>query len=126
MSIAVALLRIARGAQNNVLESLAMGKVVIASPEAAQDVSATNGIELIVAVDAAEFEQRISLWLNSNDRDGIGGRTRECVIQKYSWDANLSRIGGMLDPNLHATTGKRRETTQPDAQILVFPTRKSA
>jgi sugar transferase (PEP-CTERM/EpsH1 system associated) len=125
-AMAVAPLRIARGTQNKVLEAMAMGKVVIASQEAAQGVSAAHGAELIVANDAAEFIEQISLGLNGNKRDSIGERARECVMQKYSWDANLSRIGRMLDPTLQAPTTSAKQGNQRDARILAFPSRKSA
>ncbi len=125
-AMAVAPLRIARGTQNKVLEAMAMGKVVIASQEAAQGVSAANGAELIVAKDAAEFIEQISLGLNGNNRDSMGEQARECVMQKYSWDANLSRIGRMLNPTLQASAAPAKQANQRDAHILAFPSRKSA
>lgn len=125
-AVAVAPLRIARGTQNKVLEAMAMGKVVIASQEAAQGVSAAHGAELIVAKDAAEFIEQISFGLNGNNRESMGERARECVMQKYSWDANLSRIGRMLDPTLQAPVASAKQSDQRDARILAFPSRKSA
>ena len=125
-AIAVAPLRIARGTQNKVLEAMAMAKAVIASQEAAQGVNAKHGAELIVAKDAAEFITHILSRLSGNNRDDIGDRARECVMRKYSWDANLSRIGRMLDPTIPAAESLRTENTQRDARILAFPTRKSA
>ena len=97
-SFAVAPLRIARGTQNKVLEAMAMAKTVIASPEAAQGVSAIADEELIVANGAAEFVQQITQRLGANEDASIGICARSRVIEQYSWDANLSRIGQLLDP----------------------------
>ncbi len=125
-ALAVAPLRIARGTQNKVLEAMAMGKTVIASKEAAQGVSAIDGRELIVANDTVQFIAQIALRLSISNGDGIGSRARECVIRKYSWDANLARIGGMLDPSKSTVESVRKAVTQTDARILALPSRKSA
>lgn len=63
--IAIAPLRIARGIQNKVLEAMAMEKLVVASPQALEGITAIPGIELFVA-DGAEayIDHVISLLEN--------------------------------------------------------------
>lgn len=54
-ALAVAPLRIARGVQNKVLEAMAMGKIVLASPQALEGIAARPEHELLLARDEAEF-----------------------------------------------------------------------
>jgi sugar transferase (PEP-CTERM/EpsH1 system associated) len=125
-TIAVAPLRIARGTQNKVLEAMSMAKLVIASSEAAQGVSATVSREIVIAKNAAEFVDEISVHLNSQERELIGARARARVIQDYSWNANLSRIGLALDPSLGDQTRADQDAFVSDPRILRFPMRKPA
>ena len=121
--LAVAPLRIARGTQNKVLEAMAMAKTVIASQEAAQGVAAEPDRELIVARTAVEFMEHISAQLTKSHGDLIGTRARTRVVQDYSWFANLSKIGRLLD-NSNSTWDQAEPPH--DARIIHFPTRKSA
>ena len=116
-AMAVAPLRIARGTQNKVLEAMAMAKTVIASQEAAQGISAEAGRELVVANDASEFIAHISARLDDNKNDLIGARARARVVERYSWEANLSRIGRALDLNQVVETQMDREKLHIDARI---------
>ena len=125
-AMAVAPLRIARGTQNKVLEAMAMAKTVIASQEAAQGVSAEAGRELIVANDASEFIAQISAQLSDNKSDLIGERARARVVERYSWEANLSRIGRALDSIQAVETQTGEEKLHSEARILSFPKQKSA
>ena len=124
--MAVAPLRIARGTQNKVLEAMAMAKTVIASQEAAQGVSAEAGRELIVANDASEFIAQISAQLSDNKSDLIGERARARVVERYSWEANLSRIGRALDSIQAVETQTGQDKLHSEARILSFPKQKSA
>ena len=125
-AMAVAPLRIARGTQNKVLEAMAMAKTVIASQEAAQGVSAEAGRELIVANDASEFIAQISAQLSDNKSDLIGERARARVVERYSWEANLSRIGRALDSIQAVETQTGQDKLHSEARILSFPKQKSA
>lgn len=93
--IAIAPLRIARGIQNKVLEAMAMEKLVVASPQALEGITAIPGIELFVA-DGAEayIDHVISLLENPRMEPGKAARRR--VIEDYNWDKNLSRIDRLL------------------------------
>src|SRR5207248_10370759 len=52
---AVAPMRIARGIQNKVLEAMAMGKPVIATPGALEGISAEPGRDVLLCVDAPQI-----------------------------------------------------------------------
>lgn len=96
-SVSVAPLRIARGVQNKVLEAMAMGKPVVATPEAAEGIEAEPGRELVVAGDARAFAASVLALLGDAPRaNAIGRAARACVERHYRWDRNLAILDGML------------------------------
>jgi sugar transferase (PEP-CTERM/EpsH1 system associated) len=86
---AVAPLRIARGVQNKVLEAMAMGKPVVATPDALDGLSAVRGREVLMARDASEFVALLSEVLSGSAKD-IGLAARARVEADYQWERNLS------------------------------------
>ncbi len=58
-AVTVAPLRIARGTQNKILESMAMGIPVIATPQAAKGIQAVPGTHLLVAESPEKFAQDV-------------------------------------------------------------------
>lgn len=97
-SLAVAPLRIARGVQNKVLEAMAMEKVVVASLQAAEGISAVPGRELLVVDDESEFAARIINLLQAEPelKRAIGAAARARVLATYNWEKNLERITALL------------------------------
>lgn len=93
--IAIAPLRIARGIQNKVLEAMAMEKLVVASPQALEGITAIPGIELFVADGAEAYIDHV-ISLLENPRIEAGKAARRRVIEDYNWDKNLSRIDRLL------------------------------
>lgn len=93
--IAIAPLRIARGIQNKVLEAMAMEKLVVASPQALEGITAIPGIELFVADGAEAYIDHV-ISLLENPRMEAGKAARRRVIEDYNWDKNLSRIDRLL------------------------------
>lgn len=94
-AIAIAPLRIARGIQNKVLEAMAMEKVVVASPQALEGITAIPGIEIFVAEGAEEYINHLINLLQS-PRAELGKAARRRVIEDYNWDKNLSKIDRLL------------------------------
>jgi sugar transferase (PEP-CTERM/EpsH1 system associated) len=94
--LAVAPLRIARGVQNKVLEAMAMGKTVIASPEAAEGIDAEIGKELIVAADDGHFISIIVRLMGSEVAQDLGVAARARVTCAYSWSGNLRHFDRLL------------------------------
>ena len=94
-SAVVAPLRIARGVQNKVLEGMAMGRSVIASPEAAEGIEATSGREIVIATTPADY-----LAAASSVFEGVcdfGKEARARVQRSYSWESNLGRLVSLFD-----------------------------
>jgi sugar transferase (PEP-CTERM/EpsH1 system associated) len=94
-AVVVCPLRIARGIQNKVLEGMAMGKPVVASPAAFEGVRAEAGRELLVADGVAEFAARIGEVLDGAHA-GLGAAARAVMERGYAWSAVLGRLDRYL------------------------------
>jgi glycosyltransferase involved in cell wall biosynthesis len=100
---AVLPLRIARGIQNKVLEAMSMQRPVIATPGAMTGIQPFAGFEPTVSEDADTLVEA-AVGLLSQPRT-VAPAGRECVLQRYNWDANLQRIerlleSGRIEPDL--------------------------
>ena len=128
-ALAVAPLRIARGVQNKVLEAMAMGKIVLATPQALEGISAQPGLELLLARDDAEFIHHAARVLR-NARGGgdegsgaaIGAAARQLVLQDYNWERNLRGLGAML--GLPAEAEAEADTGSGTAAMPTLPVRE--
>jgi hypothetical protein len=77
-SILVVPLRIASGVRIKILEAWARGIPVIATPEAAEGLEATDGVELLLAKDSIDFANAIErLHGQAGLREAITSRARE-------------------------------------------------
>ena len=100
---AVLPLRIARGIQNKVLEAMSMQRPVIATPGAMTGIQPFAGFEPTISEDADTLVEA-AVGLLSQPRT-VAPAGRECVLQRYNWDANLQRIerlleSGRIEPDL--------------------------
>ena len=95
--VVVAPLRIARGIQNKVLEAMAMGRPVVASPQAAEGIDARNGEHLLVAPDAqGEARAVLDLLADPTRAAALGAAARQRVQQRYDWAATLAPLRAMV------------------------------
>ncbi len=95
--VVVAPLRLARGIQNKVLEAMAMGRPVVASPEAAEGIDARDGAHLIVANGSGEEAKAVLALLADPARAGAMGKAaRSRVEARYDWAATLAPLRAML------------------------------
>jgi len=92
----VAPLRIARGMQNKVLEAMAAGLPVVATPQAAQGIDSNNDSFLFVEDSADKFAERtIKLSEMYPSNDDI--EKRESFFRKrYDWDENMSLLDKLI------------------------------
>jgi sugar transferase (PEP-CTERM/EpsH1 system associated) len=94
-SVIVCPLRIARGIQNKVLEGMAMGRPVVASPPAFEGVRAQAGTELLVADGAGAFVNQICEVLDGK-HPTLGAAARASMERGYAWDAVLGKLDTYL------------------------------
>ena len=100
-AVIVCPLRIARGIQNKVLEGMAMGRPVVASPAAFEGVRAEAGRALLVADGAAAFVEAVCAVLDGK-HPNLGNAAREAMERGYAWDAVLAKLQSHLDGNARA------------------------
>ncbi len=95
--LCVAPLRIARGVQNKVLEGMAMQKVVITTPQAAEGIEAEFGAGFMVARDAGDFVRLVLKELDHGQTNEMGTAARQRVLANYNWEKNLSVLLKVLE-----------------------------
>jgi polysaccharide biosynthesis protein PslH len=97
-AVNVAPLRIARGTQNKILESMAMGVPVVTSDVAARGVDAVVGEHLLCATTPMEESQAVLSLLNepaARKRLSEAGRNR--VLSHHDWRASMRRLDGIVE-----------------------------
>lgn len=97
-AVNVAPLNIARGTQNKILESMAMGVPVVASPRAAGGIDAVAGEHFLVASTAQEYADAVLRLLEHPDarqRYAEAGRARVC--SHHDWAASMARLDRLID-----------------------------
>lgn len=96
-NIAIAPLRIARGVQNKILEAMAMGKAVIASPEALAGIKLQLDLNAVVANTPSEWCKMLTdLWDSSEKRDKLGSEARKFVQSNHVWSVTLQKWERLL------------------------------
>jgi polysaccharide biosynthesis protein PslH len=96
-AVVVVPLRVARGIQNKVLEALAMGKAVVASPEALEGIAIEPGVHASRAGNAAEWiESAIGLFADAAARSRLGQTGRAFVEAHHCWSRQLAPLAGLL------------------------------
>jgi glycosyltransferase involved in cell wall biosynthesis len=89
-AVVVAPLRLGGGTRVKVLEALASGKAVVASPLAAEGIEATDGEHLILAGSDEELAQATARLLADPDARGSLGRSaRQWALRALDWDATI-------------------------------------
>ena len=93
----VAPLKIARGIQNKVLEAMAAGKAVVATPQALDGIGARVGAEVLCAADEARFADTVSDVLEGRAPPDLGVRARAYMVQRMRWSAQLAALDAILE-----------------------------
>jgi polysaccharide biosynthesis protein PslH len=103
-TVAVAPMQVGAGQQNTVLEAMAAGTPVVATPVAAGGLEAGGGDGLIVAGTPETFaEAVIGLLRDPGRADRLGASARRCVESRYTWE----RSAALLE-ELHEAARSRR------------------
>jgi glycosyltransferase involved in cell wall biosynthesis len=102
-TLCVVPLRHARGAQNEILEAMAAGKAVIASPQAVAGLRVVNGDHLMIADSPRKFaDATLEVIHDASLRESLETRARQFVEAEHDWKFLLQ---GMVD--LVETVGAR-------------------
>ncbi len=106
-AVVVVPLRIARGVQNKVLEALAMGKAVVASPQALTGLEVEPGVHAMAASSPGEWVESVARLLEDDAlRRELGSAGRRFVEEHHGWATCLKPFESLL--------GLSRETALDD------------
>ena len=96
-AVSVVPLRIARGVQNKVLEAMAMGKAVVASPQTLLGLKASPGTHLLRASSPGEWAGAVlRLFADEDLRLRLGLAGRRYVEENHRWECCLEPFGPLL------------------------------
>jgi glycosyltransferase involved in cell wall biosynthesis len=116
-TLSVCPLRVARGVQNKVLEAMAMGVPVLASPAAAAGIEAVVGRELEVAEcessGAATAGAIVDLVTDPARCERLARAARELVVSRYSWQPCAELLHELL---VRAAASPRRGAARSGAR----------
>lgn len=97
-ALCVAPLEIARGTQNKILESLAMGVPVVTSPQAAGGVDTEPGEHLLVADSPAETAAAVLRLLDdAGERQRLSAAGRNRMETHHSWAGSMARLDTIIE-----------------------------
>jgi hypothetical protein len=104
-ALTIAPLAVARGTQNKILESMAMGVPVVASRVAAAGVDATAGEHLLVADDAQGYCDAIERLVgDARFRARVGEAGRARVESHHTWSAAMAKFDGIVRRSIQAVS----------------------
>ncbi len=94
----VAPLKIARGTQNKILESLAMGVPTVSSRPAAEGIDAVPGEHFLVARDYGEFAHAvIRLLSDDSERARFSEVGRERMCSHHNWKRSMDMLDAIIE-----------------------------
>jgi sugar transferase (PEP-CTERM/EpsH1 system associated) len=97
-ALTVAPLEIARGTQNKVLESMAMGVPVVCSRQAVGGVDAIAGEHLLAYDTPGDLVDAVLRLLEDRDtRARLATAGRERVLTHHSWPASMRRVDALVE-----------------------------
>jgi sugar transferase (PEP-CTERM/EpsH1 system associated) len=116
----VAPLQIARGIQNKVLEAMAMGRPVVATPQALAGLDVEVPQEAFCARGVEEWHDTIQrLFEDERLRAETGASARRYVETHHAWEATLQPLRRLLAAS--AKTGVTALKCSPERQTVTLP-----
>jgi sugar transferase (PEP-CTERM/EpsH1 system associated) len=114
-AVSVAPLRIARGTQNKILESMSMGVPVVASPQAAKGIQATPGRHILVAEHPQHFANTvIELLLDESLRRKVSISARVHLDHAHTWRGSMEMLDELLKEGMRRSRPEYAGTCQAD------------
>ena len=103
-------LRIARGTQNKILQAMAMGIPVVATPQAAKGIQAVPGRHLLVADGPEVYACRVLEVLQRPElRQKLSVAGRRQVESAHAWPLSMSSLDRVLDEVWEAKQERTKE-----------------
>jgi polysaccharide biosynthesis protein PslH len=107
-------LKIARGTQNKILESMAMAVPVISSRIAAAGVDAVAGQHLAVADSPQELcDTILRIAGDAQERRRLGEAGRARVLSHHAWTSAMQRLDGIIERSVRPVGGLRVAAAAP-------------
>ena len=107
-ALTVASLEIARGTQNKILESMAMGVPVVSSRQASGGVDAVPGEHILVYDTREQFLDCMLRVLESpQERRRLSDAGRARVLSNHSWPSSMKRLDGLIEQALNRAATER-------------------
>jgi sugar transferase (PEP-CTERM/EpsH1 system associated) len=104
----VAPLRIAQGLQNKVLEAMAAGVPVVATPAALRGIEGTVGEHYRSAATPQEFVNEVVGLLEDRERAAVmGERARALVSARYTWEGAAQEFENELQHAMQSAAAKK-------------------
>ena len=96
-TVCIVPLRIAKGIQNKILEAMAMGIPVVATPAANAGIEARDKHQILVADSPEDFARSVLMLLKDPQlRKTVADNARQFVQDNFSWDKNLSKLDELI------------------------------
>jgi glycosyltransferase involved in cell wall biosynthesis len=103
-TLAVAPVPYGAGIQNKVLEALACGTPVVASPQAVSALEVRAGRDVVVAEGAEAFARAVLALLDDAGRRLALGEAGRAFVERYhSWEAVAARLEAIYQSTIHMT-----------------------
>jgi sugar transferase (PEP-CTERM/EpsH1 system associated) len=101
-AVAVAPLRIARGIQNKILETMAMGVPTVTSDLAARGIDAEPGRDFLVASTPHEWADAIARLLDDADyRRRFADAGRKRMVSHHQWAQSMAKLDRLIERVVH-------------------------
>lgn len=94
-TVFVSPLRVGAGIKNKVLEAMAAGLPIVASPISADGIAARHGEEMLIAPPEAMAEMVIALLKDKTLQARLSAKGRELIQQRYTWARVASSYEGL-------------------------------
>ncbi|MBI1852937.1 MAG: TIGR03087 family PEP-CTERM/XrtA system glycosyltransferase [Planctomycetes bacterium] len=96
-AVAVAPLRVAQGVQNKILEAIASGLPVVATPEAARGLEPEVRAAISVESEPAAFAAAVVRLLRDEaERVAASRLARQALVARYNWPLSMARLEAVL------------------------------